>query len=180
MLVTIITAVLCAALAETSLQPKTVQLESFEVVGIATRTNNAKEAGPQGAIPKLWQRFMQEHVLEHIPNKTNPDLYAVYTDYVSDANGDYTLVIGAKVGTVSDSLIPSGMVRTEIPAGQYAVFTCDRGPAAKVVVERWKRIWSYYESPGNGERAHRADFEVYDQRAADPNNAQVDIYIGLK
>ncbi len=113
MLVTIITAVLCAALAETSLQPKTVQLESFEVVGIATRTNNAKEAGPQGAIPKLWQRFMQEHVLEHIPNKTNPDLYAVYTDYTSDSNGDYKLVIGAKVGSVSDSLIPGGMVRTE-------------------------------------------------------------------
>ncbi len=170
----------CAALNQSSMHPKIVQLDGFEVVGIAVRTNNAKEAGPDGAIPKLWQRLMQEHVLDHVPNKTDPDIYAVYTDYASDANGDYTLVLGAKVGAAGDSQIPSGMVRKEIPAGRYAVFTSERGPVAKVVVETWKRIWSYYESPANAKRAYRADFEVYDQRAADPANAQVDIYIGVR
>ncbi|MGB7554301.1 MAG: GyrI-like domain-containing protein [Candidatus Korobacteraceae bacterium] len=162
------------------MHPKIVQLDGFEVVGIAVRTNNAKEAEPDGAIPKLWQRFMQEHVLDRISHKTNPDIYAVYTDYASDANGDYTLVLGAKVGTAGNSQVPSGMVKKEIPAGQYAVFTSERGPVAKVVLERWQRIWSYYESPANGQRAYRADFEVYDQRAADPADAQVDIYIGAK
>jgi predicted transcriptional regulator YdeE len=28
-------------------------------------------------------------------------------------------------------------------------------------------------------RAYLADYEVYDQRAIDPNNAVVDIYIGI-
>ncbi len=170
----------CAALGQSSMHPKIVQLDGFEVVGIAVRTNNAKEAGPDGAIPKLWQRLMQEHVLDHIPDKAGPNLYAVYTDYASDVNGDYTLLLGAKVGTAGDSPVPSGMVRKKVPAGQYAVFSSERGPVAKVVVETWKRIWSYYESPANGQRAYRADFEVYDQRAADPADAQVDIYIGVR
>ena len=108
-------------------------------------------------------------------------IYAVYTDYASDANGDYTLVIGAKVASSEAiSQFHEGMVGKRIPAGQYAVFTSDRGPVAKVVVETWLRIWSYYQLPANGQRAYRADFELYDERAADPNNAQVDIYIGVK
>ena len=72
------------------------------------------------------------------------------------------------------------MVSKSVPAGRYAVFTSERGPVAKVVVETWMQIWSYYESSANGERAYRADFELYDQRAADPHSAQVDIYIGVK
>lgn len=31
-----------------------------------------------------------------------------------------------------------------------------------------------------GERVYIADFEIYDQRAADPSNAIADIYIGIK
>ena len=31
-----------------------------------------------------------------------------------------------------------------------------------------------------GKRTYLSDFEVYDQRAADPNKAIVDIYIGIK
>ena len=162
------------------MHPKIVQLDAFEVMGIAARTNNAKESVENGAIPELWQHVMQEHVLDRLPNKTDPDLYAVYTDYASDANGDYTLVLSAKVSNASDSLIPSGMVRKKVPAGEYAVFTSERGPVAKVVVETWKRIWAYYQSSANAERAYRADFELYDERASDPNNAQVDIYIALK
>ena len=160
------------------MNPRIVQLEGFEVVGISACTNNAAESGPEGAIPKLWQRALQDHVLDGIPGKAAPGLYAVYTDYASDANGDYTLVIGAKVA--SGTQAPGNMVTKNIPTGRYAVFTSQRGPMAKVVVEAWIRIWNYYHSPGNGERAYRADFELYDERATDATNAQVDIYIGIK
>ncbi len=156
------------------------QLDAFKVAGIATRTNNAKEAGPDGTIPKLWQRLMQEHVLDNVPGKLDQSIYAVYTDYASDANGDYTLVLCAKVQSSPEIVVPKGMVMNTVPAGRYAVFTSERGPVARVVVETWKRIWAYYQSPDHGARAYRADFELYDDRAADPANAQVDIYIGLK
>ncbi len=160
------------------MHPNIVQLDGFEVIGVAARTNNASEAGPDGVIPKLWQRVMQEHVLDRVPGKMEPNLYAVYTDYASDANGDYTLVLGAKARSGANA--PEGMTAKAAPAGRYAVFTSARGPVAKIVVETWLRIWSYYQLPANDQRAYGADFELYDERAADPNNAQVDIYIGVK
>jgi predicted transcriptional regulator YdeE len=170
----------CAALADVTMKPKIAKLEEFEVIGIAVRTNNAKEAGPDGVIGKQWQRFMSDGLLVKIPNRADQDIYAVYTDYASDANGDYTFVIGAKVRPSRERKIPAGMIVTTIPAGNYAVFTSERGPVARVVIETWKHIWSYYQLRANGQRAYHADFELYDQRAADPNNAQVDIYIGVK
>jgi predicted transcriptional regulator YdeE len=169
---------ICFALAEVTVNPRILQLDAFEVMGIAVRTNNANEASAGGAIPKLWRRVMQEHALNTVPDPVDQNIYAVYSDYASDANGDYTLVLGKRVP--SGAKLEDGFLVKTVPAGRYAVFTSDRGPVAKVVVETWKEIWSYYQSPTNGQRAYRADFELYDQRAADPNNAQVDIYIGVK
>ena len=162
------------------MEPRVVQLDAFEVMGIEVRTNNAKEVTADRLIPKLWLRVSKEHALDSVPDKVEQNVYAVYTDYASDANGDYTQVLGAKCRPSPDTLIPKGMVVKTVPAGRYAVFTSERGPVAKAVVDTWKQSWSYYQSPANGQRAYRADFELYDQRAADPNNAQVEIHIGLK
>ena len=171
---------ICFALGEVTVKPRVVQLDAFEVMGIEVRTNNAKEVSADRLIPKLWLRVSKEHALDSVPDKVEQNIYAVYTDYASDADGDYTLVLGAKCRPSPDTLTPKGMVVKPVPAGRYAVFTSGRGPVAKIVVETWKQIWSYYQSSANGQRAYRADFELYDQRAADPNNAQVEIYIGVK
>jgi predicted transcriptional regulator YdeE len=181
--ITLLTATLVlthAAFTETPLQPRIVDQRPFQVVGIAASTNNAKEAGPDGIIGKQWQRFMSEGLLNKIPDRVDQSIVAVYTDYASDANGQYTFVLGAKVKPVPNPKIPEGMVVKTVPAGHYAVFTSPRGPAAKVVPQTWQQIWTYFQSPQNGQRAYQADFEVYDQRAADPNNVQVDIYVGVK
>ena len=31
-----------------------------------------------------------------------------------------------------------------------------------------------------GIRAFKTDYEIYDQRAANPDNAQIDVYVGLR
>src|SRR5271157_4563690 len=90
-LVTAVGCVMCVALAEVTVKPRVVQLDTFEVMGIEVRTNNAKEAGADGLIPKLWQRVTQERALDRVPDRIEQNIYAVYTDYASDANGDYTL-----------------------------------------------------------------------------------------
>lgn len=178
--------VLCAALqvsailAQDAAPPRIVDGKAFQVVGIEASTNNAKEGGPDAIIGKLWQQFTTEGLLAKIPGRVDQSIIGVYTDYSSDANGEYTFILGAKVRPVPNPVIPEGMVVKSVLAGRYAVFTSQRGPAAKVVPETWKRIWAYFESPQNGQRAFQTDYEVYDQRAADLNNAQVDIYIGLK
>ena len=162
------------------LAPKIVYQESFQVVGISASTNNAKEAGPDAIIGKLWQQFLSQNLLNQIPDRVDQSITAVYTDYVSDANGQYTFVLGARIRPIPDPVLPEGMIVKTVPAGRYAVFTSERGPVAEVVVEAWKQIWAYYQSPAKGKRDYRADFEVYDKRAADSNNAQVEIYVGVK
>ena len=168
------------AFPEVNLTPRIVDQQAFQVVGIEASTNNAKEAGPDAVIGKLWQQFLSQNLLTKIPDRVDQSIIAVYTDYATDWRGQYTFILGAKVQPVSIPVIPEGMVVKTVPAGKYAVFTSERGPVAKVVVETWKQIWAYYQVPANGQRAYRADFEVYDQRTADPNNAQVDIYVGVK
>jgi predicted transcriptional regulator YdeE len=162
------------------LQPQTVELKPFQVVGIWTSTNNQKEVGADGVIGKEWHRFLSEGLLSKIPDRVDHSIIAVYTDYASDARSQYSFVLGAKVRPVPNPVVPEGMVVKTVAGGKYAVFTTPRGPASTVVPATWKRIWKYFEQPQNGQRAYQADFEVYDERAADPNNAQVDIYIGTK
>ena len=152
---------------------ETTALDEFVVVGIAARTSNAREMTADGVIGKQWQRFMQDGVLGQIDGKADSRILAVYTNYASDKDGEYTFLLGAKVSP--HVAIPAGMESRRIPTGRYAVFTSERGPVAKVVPETWKRIWA-----APLDRAYRADFEVYDERAADPRNAQVTIYVGLK
>lgn len=159
--------------------PRKVHQDAFYVIGIEARTTNAKEASSDGIIPKQWQKFFQDQVLEKIPNKADQNIYAIYTDYASDRNGEYSYVIGAKVSDKSN--VPAGMVLKSIPEGNYAMVTTETGPVANVIVAAWQQIWSLEDKAAlGGKRAYRADFEVYDQRAANPQNSQVDIYVGLQ
>jgi predicted transcriptional regulator YdeE len=137
------------------------QVDEFQVVGVAARTTNATEMTSDGVIPKLWGQ-MARHA----------DI-ALYTEYESDEHGAYTFVLGKKA--TLEGVVPDGSILKTVPAGRYAVFTSDRGPVQKVVVETWQRIWSAKTS-----RTFIADFEVYEERASDPANAVVEIYVGVK
>lgn len=158
---------------------KTVDLKEFTIVGISVRTNNAQEAAGNGFIAKQWDKFYKEGVLDRISHKENPAVYALYSDYASDRNGDYTYIIGARVSEVG--VVPPGMVAKTVSAGKYAVIASERGPIPKIIVEAWRQIWTL-EDRGRlgGKRAYKTDFELYDQRARDPQDSQIDIYIGVK
>jgi predicted transcriptional regulator YdeE len=162
-----------------AMKPKVVEQKAFAVIGIQARTNNAKEATGEGAIPRQWGRFFQEGILEKIPNKADSNLYAVYSDYATNRKGDYDFVIGARVS--DPSVVPAGMVLKQIPAGKYAVLTSAKGQVQSVVPQAWQTIWSLEDQAHlGGIRAYKADFELYDQRGRDPQNSEVDLYIGLR
>ena len=158
--------------------PKIVEQPAFTVIGIAARTTNANEMSGKGVIGQEWARFTKEGSFGKIPNKVDSTILAVYTDYESDASGAYTFVLGAKVK--SAEAVPAGMVAKQIPAGRYAIFTSAKGPVEKVVPEAWSRIWALPKSAPGGNRAYRADYELYDGRAADSQHAQVDVYVGIQ
>ena len=166
------------AAGEDRVSAKVEKMDGFTVIGISARTSNAREMTPDGVIGKHWGRLFQQGVLAKIPGKANSEIIAVYTDYASDHNGEYTFVLGAKVNPGTEP--PAGMAAVNVPAGKYAVFTSEKGPAAKVVPEIWQRINSLPKSAPGGDRTYKADFEVYDQRAADTQNSVVDVYVGIR
>jgi predicted transcriptional regulator YdeE len=155
------------------MNPERVDEAGFVVVGIAARTDNAREMTPEGIIGKQWGRFLEENLAEQIPNKMNSSIVAVYTDYAGDQDGEYTFVIGARVR--SGTKVPVGMVAKTVPAGRYAVFLSESGPVGEVVMKTWRRVWS-----AEIHRAYGADYEVYDERASDPGHAQVEVHVGIR
>jgi predicted transcriptional regulator YdeE len=164
---------------EAAMEPTVVEHPEFSVIGIQVRTSNAKEVTGGGAIPKQWEKFFKEGIADKIPNKVDSTIYAVYTNYASDYNGEYDFIIGMKVSTVSD--VPPGMVAKKVPKGRYAIVTSAKGPVAQVVPQAWQRVYSLDDNKQlGGSRAYKADFELYDQRSQNPQDSQVDLYLGLK
>ena len=155
---------------------KQTNVAAFTVIGIAARTDNAKESTVNGIIPKQWQRFFSEGIPAKIPGTTSTSFYAVYSDYASDHNGEYTYVVGQ---AVKDGTAAPSMAASRVPAGPYAGFTTEVGPFTKVIPSAWQRIFEL-EAEGKLKRAYKTDFEIYDQRAQNPQNGQIDIYIGVK
>jgi len=150
----------------------------FRVIGIEARTSNAREMAGAGRIAQLWALFFKDNTLTRIPGRRDDAIVAVYTEYAGDQDGEYTLMIGARVGASAE--VPSGMVAKVVPAGRYAVFTSEKGPVEKVVPQVWQKIWSLASSELGGTRAFVADYEVYDARAANPRDAQVVVYLGVR
>src|SRR5580704_17002198 len=157
---------------EADMNPKAVHEEGFAMVGIAVRTSNAEQMTPERPIGKQWERLFKEGVLAAIPNRADANIVALYTEYASDKDGEYTYVLGARVTKVDS--VPAGMVAKNAPAGLYAVFTSERGAVQKVVVEMWQRVWSTPKSSLGGDRTYKSDYELYDQRAQNPVDAVVD------
>lgn len=154
-----------------------VSKEEMFIIGISEVTKNQDEMSGSGKIGGLWNRFFAEGIIEKIPNKKEPaNILAVYTDYESDETGKYRILIGAEVK--DPNTVPDGMTLRKIPKGNYTKFTSETGSIGEVAVAVWQKIWSSSEL--KSKRAFQSDFELYDQRSANPNAAQIDVFIGIK
>jgi predicted transcriptional regulator YdeE len=155
------------------------QLPAFTLIGITARTNNTTELTEHGKIVPCLRRYFDEQVFEKIPARKKPSTtFCVYTQYESDHTGDYTYFVGEEVTKTDD--IPDGMELLVIPAQRYVKFTNGPGPMPAVVQEPWFKIWRMNEEELGGRRRYLADFEVYDERAANPLRTVVDIFIGIE
>lgn len=162
------------------MQKTIINLPKKDIIGISVRTNNAKEfkAGTS-EIPRLIERYRGENLGGSIPHSKAPGItYSVYTDYDSDEHGDYRYFIGEEVFNIEE--IPPEFELISIPEGKYQKFTTKPGKMPDVVINAWQEIWKMSPKELGGERNYRADFEVYDKRAVDPEHSIVDIYIGIK
>jgi predicted transcriptional regulator YdeE len=156
---------------------KTVLQSPFYVAGFLVRTNNAHDASGKGKIGDLWQRLYKENLGAQIPNRADSALTVVYSEYASDEKGDYNYLLGARVSSVDH--LPAGMAWKQVQPGTYAVIPTDVGQMPGVLQEAWRRIWQMPPAELGGKRAFATDYEIYDERSANPAHAQVEIHVGI-
>ena len=156
------------------MNPKVVTRNEKKVIGIAVRTSNQLEVHHSTAqIPKAWSRFAADKILEQIPNQAHKTtVLGVYTDYESDQNGKYSLIIGTEVTSLDD--IPAGMTGITVPPAKYLEFKFE-GKLPDVVTAAWQQIWKYFAGNADYQRIFSTDFEVYDSKHPD----KVDIFIAV-
>ncbi|HEX7757388.1 MAG TPA: GyrI-like domain-containing protein [Niabella sp.] len=147
-------------------------IQKFSVIGISARTTN--ENGQAGQdIPTLWDKFTSEGILEKIPNKIDNSIYCIYTEYEKDHTKPYTTILGCKVSDLQT--VPEGMVGKTFDEANYTKIVAKGKISQGMVFNEWRKIWN-----SNLDRTFTADFEVYDEKAQNPENAEVDIFIAIK
>ncbi len=149
----------------------TEKFESFYIIGLSVRTRN-EDQHLTNDIHNLWDVFMKKETIHRIPNKLENTLYGVYTDYENRDSGYYTAIVGCKVSTLDT--IPDGMIGITINNGTYSKFIAKGDVTKNAIPDTWAKIWK-----SNLSRTFSTDFEVYDERAINPVNAEVDIFVGV-
>jgi predicted transcriptional regulator YdeE len=162
------------------MQKTRAKMPEIKLVGITVRTNNKAEFDTATAkIGSCVQHYFHQQVADKIPHRKNPGTtFSVFTDYESDYTGEYTYFIGEEVSSIDDT--PEGLESHSIPPQTYIKFTTEPGPMPNVVIDAWQEIWKMSPEDLGGQRRYHTDFEIYDERANDPQNVVLDLYIGLE
>jgi predicted transcriptional regulator YdeE len=151
---------------------KKVTIEPFKVIGISVRTTNENNHAGKD-IADLWNRFMNDKILEAIPNKIDNTVYSIYTAYESDHTKPYTTILGCKVKTLNT--IPDEMVGKSFEGGNYVKLSAKGDLMKDLIINKWLEIWKM-----DLERVFTADFEVFGAKAQNPADAEIDFLIAVK
>lgn len=151
---------------------KKITIAPFQVIGLSIRTTNENDQSGKD-IAALWQRFLSEKMLEQIPNKVEDSIYCIYMDYEKDHTKPYTTLLGCKVSSIDE--IPEGMVAQSFVGGDYIPTLAKGDLTDNLIYKHWLKIFDM-----NLNRAFTADFEVYGERATNPKDCEVDVFISTK
>jgi predicted transcriptional regulator YdeE len=163
------------------MKSEVVDLGGFYLVGMTVRTNNTNEMDPgTSKIAALAGDYWGHQKADKILHRLTPGItYSAYAEFDSDEHGDYTYCIGEAVSSLEGQDL-TDFRAIAVPASRYQKFTTPEGKMPEVVITAWQEIWQMRPEHFAGQRCYSVDFERYDERAQDPNNAVLDIYIGVK
>jgi predicted transcriptional regulator YdeE len=146
---------------------------SFELIGLRLKTKTSNQNGQSMQdCGNLWQEFETQELAQAIPNKLNEAVYAVYFDYESDHTGAFNYFVGCRVKSGTEA--PEGLSKLAIPEQTYALIQA-KGKMPDCMADSWKNIWS-----SDLKRAYTFDFEVYDERSHNWEQAEVDIFVAVR
>jgi predicted transcriptional regulator YdeE len=134
--------------------------------GISVTTNNKNELSEESErIAPLWEKYDLDNVYSQTFNKAHEtSFYGVYSNYVTDFNGDFDVTVGVEVTKDKNALI--------IENTKYLLFT-KQGELPEVAYELWQEIWDYFANNSEYKRAYTVDFEKYSKEN------EVEIYVSI-
>ncbi|MEK8034752.1 GyrI-like domain-containing protein [Ideonella sp. DXS29W] len=140
-----------------------IDLDPITIAGITLRTDNSETGFAK--IQQHWGTFFQQGVHQQLGVEPGTEICEAYFDYESDANGAYTLLLGARLSPSTPPMTDALTVR-HFGAGRYAKFHIDDPNAIRHV---WQHIWSRTDL----DRRYACDFELIGAQGAD-------VYVSLK
>lgn len=155
------------------MQPRSIQTQEINIIGVGVKTDNLQEADPATAqIPTVWERFSADKIANQVPNPLMPERpLGVYFHYEDEYSGSYEFVVGLEVEDLTH--IPPGLTGVQIPPGEYLIFSV-QGKIPNIVVYTWNYIKQYFTNNTTYDRAFKMDFELYK-----PED-QVDLYVSVR
>ncbi len=147
--------------------------DSFKVIGISVRTTN-KNNKAERDLGNLWDRFYKENIINKIPKKESSEIFSIYTDYKSDYLDDYTVILGMRVSNIDD--VPDGLVGREFEEENFQKFVA-KGKIPEAIQKTWINIWN---GDSKLKRKYTYDFEVYGEKAKNPEDAEIDIFVAIE
>jgi AraC family transcriptional regulator len=156
------------------MESKIISKKTFSIIGIELKTTN-REGKNFVEIPQFWKQVIQKKKIGKIPNKKQPGtVLGICMDFRAD--GDFSYIIGSEV-TNTDN-VPDDMVSKKIPDAKYAVFLA-RGKMPDSIQNTFKYIYHEWLPKSKYQHAGSPEFELYDERSDDSENAEVDIYVPI-
>lgn len=149
-----------------NMQPTLIERPAFTVVGMEAIFREDEDG-----YAELWQRFIPRE--NEITGKLEP--VVSYGVCAPRNDGTVRYITGFEVS--EDSIIPEGMVRFQVPAQRYAVFT-HTGTAPQISTS-FQAIHEHLLAEHGLRAKDGVDLERYDARFDDPFNptSQMELHI---
>lgn len=148
------------------MQPTLIERPAFTVIGMEALFREGEDG-----YAELWQRFIPRE--DEITGKLEP--VVSYGVCAPQPDGTVRYIAGLQVA--ADAQIPEGMVRFQIPAQRYAVFT-HTGTAAQISAS-FHAIHDHLLAEHGLQARDGVDLERYDARFDDPFDpaSQMELHI---
>ncbi len=150
-----------------------IEIKEISLIGLSLKTKTINANGQSGIdCGNLWHAFEKGKYFESIPGKLSEEIFGVYHQYEGDSSKPFSYFVGCKVNP--GTTVPEGLESLTIPGGIYHKINA-KGKMPDCVAGAWKDVWA-----SDIPRTHQIDFEVYDERSKDWNDAEVDVYLSIE
>ena len=150
-----------------------VSLAEIKLIGLSLKEKTTNANGQSHTDCKnLWHDFDNGKYADKISGKLSEEIFGVYHGYEKDHTAPFSYFIGCKVNDFA--IIPEGLTSMAIPAGEYHHIVA-KGKMPECMINAWKEVWA-----SDIPRTYTTDFEVYDERSRNWDDAEVDVYLSVK